>query len=134
MSHISDYVKNLSTPTFKLMKKNLPGPFTFILTANSNVPKIVNANKKTVGIRIPNNNIPIALVKTLVNPLITTSIKEDDDIVEYPTDPEEIYESFKNLVDVVIDGGYGNNSPSTVIDCTKEPAEIVREGLGEIIL
>jgi tRNA threonylcarbamoyl adenosine modification protein (Sua5/YciO/YrdC/YwlC family) len=134
MSHISDYVKNLSTPTFKLMKKNLPGPFTFILTANSNVPKIVNANKKTVGIRIPNNNIPIALVKTLGNPLITTSIKEDDDIVEYPTDPEEIYESFKNLVDVVIDGGYGNNSPSTVIDCTKEPAEIVREGLGEIIL
>lgn len=134
MSHISDYVKNLSTPTFKLMKKNLPGPFTFILPANSNVPKIVNANKKTVGIRIPNNNIPIALVKALGNPLITTSIKEDDDIVEYPTDPEEIYESFKNLVDVVIDGGYGNNSPSTVIDCTKEPAEIVREGLGEIIL
>ncbi|WP_296621479.1 L-threonylcarbamoyladenylate synthase [Marivirga sp.] len=134
MSHISDYVKNLSTPTFKLMKKNLPGPFTFILPANSNVPKIVNANKKTVGIRIPNNNIPIAIVKALGNPLITTSIKEDDDIVEYPTDPEEIYESFKNLVDVVIDGGYGNNSPSTVIDCTKEPAEIVREGLGKIIL
>ncbi|ADR21696.1 threonylcarbamoyl-AMP synthase [Marivirga tractuosa] len=134
MSHISDYVKNLSTPTFKLMKKNLPGPFTFILPANSNVPKIVNANKKTVGIRIPNNNIPIALVKALGNPLITTSIKDNDDIVEYPTDPEEIYESFKNLVDVVIDGGYGNNNPSTVIDCTKEPAEIVREGLGEIIL
>lgn len=134
MSHISDYVKNLSTPTFKLMKKNLPGPFTFILPANSNVPKIVNANKKTVGIRIPNNNIPISIVKALGNPLITTSIKEDDDIVEYPTDPEEIYESFKNLVDVVIDGGYGNNNPSTVIDCTKEPAEIVREGLGEIIL
>ncbi|SMG25208.1 tRNA threonylcarbamoyl adenosine modification protein, Sua5/YciO/YrdC/YwlC family [Marivirga sericea] len=134
MSHISDYVKNLSTPTFKLMKKNLPGPFTFILPANSNVPKIVNANKKTVGIRIPNNNIPTAIVKALGNPLITTSIKEDDDIVEYPTDPEEIYESFKNLVDVVIDGGYGNNNPSTVIDCTKEPAEIIREGLGEIIL
>ncbi|HET8859454.1 L-threonylcarbamoyladenylate synthase [Marivirga sp.] len=134
MSHISDYVKNLSTPTFKLMKKNLPGPFTFILPANSNVPKIVNANKKTVGIRIPNNNIPIALVKGLGNPLITTSIKDNDDIVEYPTDPEEIYESFKNLVDVVIDGGYGNNNPSTVIDCTKEPAEIVREGLGQIIL
>lgn len=134
MSHISDYVKNLSTPTFKLMKKNLPGPFTFILPANSNVPKIVNANKKTVGIRIPNNNIPIAIVKALGNPLITTSIKDDDDIVEYPTDPEEIYESFKNLVDVVIDGGYGNNNPSTVIDCTKEPAEVLREGLGQIIL
>ncbi|MGJ3236577.1 L-threonylcarbamoyladenylate synthase [Marivirga sp.] len=133
MSHISDYVKNLSTPTFKLMKKNLPGPFTFILPANSNVPKIVNANKKTVGIRIPDNKIPIAIVKALGNPLITTSLKEDD-IVEYPTDPEEIYENFKNLVDVVIDGGYGNNNPSTVIDCTTEPAEIVREGLGEIIL
>lgn len=133
MSHISDYVKNLSTPTFKLMKKNLPGPFTFILPANSNVPKIVNANKKTVGIRIPDNKIPIAIVKSLGNPLITTSLK-DDDIVEYPTDPEEIYENFKNLVDVIIDGGYGRNSPSTVIDCTKEPAEIVREGLGEIIL
>jgi tRNA threonylcarbamoyl adenosine modification protein (Sua5/YciO/YrdC/YwlC family) len=133
MSHISDYVKNLSTPTFKLMKKNLPGPFTFILPANSNVPKIVNANKKTVGIRIPDNKIPIAIVKALGNPLITTSLKEDD-VVEYPTDPEEIYENFKNLVDVVIDGGYGNNNPSTVIDCTKEPAEVVREGLGEIIL
>jgi tRNA threonylcarbamoyl adenosine modification protein (Sua5/YciO/YrdC/YwlC family) len=133
MSHISDYVKNLSTPTFKLMKKNLPGPFTFILPANSNVPKIVNANKKTVGIRIPDNKIPIAIVKALGNPLISTSIKEDD-IVEYPTDPEEIYENFKNLVDVVIDGGYGNNNPSTVIDCTTEPAEIVREGLGEIIM
>ena len=133
MSHISDYVKNLSTPTFKLMKKNLPGPFTFILPANSNVPKIVNANKKTVGIRIPDNKIPISIVKALGNPLITTSLKEDD-VVEYPTDPEEIYENFKNLVDVVIDGGYGRNSPSTVIDCTKEPAEIVREGLGEIIM
>jgi len=134
MSHISDFVKNLPTPTFKIMKKNLPGPFTFILPANSNVPKIVNANKKTVGIRIPNNNIPSAIVKTLGNPLISTSIKENDNIVEYPTDPEEIYESFKNLVDVVIDGGYGNNIPSTIIDCTKEPAEIIREGLGEIIL
>ena len=134
MSQISDFVKNLPTPTFKLMKKNLPGPFTFILPANSNVPKIVNANKKTVGIRIPDNNIPIAIVKALGNPLITTSIKDDDDIVEYPTDPQEIYESFKNLVDVVIDGGYGHNNPSTVIDCTQEPAVIVREGLGNIIL
>ncbi|WMN07516.1 L-threonylcarbamoyladenylate synthase [Marivirga arenosa] len=132
MSHISDYVKNLSTPTFKIMKKNLPGPLTFILPANSNVPKIVNANKKTVGIRIPNNNIPIEIVKSLGNPLISTSIREDDDIVEYPTDPEKIYENFKNLVDIVIDGGYGKNIPSTVIDCTVEPAEIIREGLGEV--
>lgn len=133
MSHISDFVKNLSTPTFKLMKKNLPGPYTFILPANSNVPKIVNANKKTVGIRIPANNIPIHIVRALGNPLITTSLKDDDDIIEYPTDPEEIYEAFKNDVDVVIDGGNGKNIPSTVVDCTVEPAEIVREGLGNLI-
>lgn len=133
MSHISDYVKNLSNPTFKLMKKNLPGPFTFILPANSNVPKIVNANKKTVGIRIPDNRIPLTIVQHLGNPLISTSIREDDNIVEYPTDPEEIYEAFKHEVDVVIDGGYGKNVPSTVIDCTVEPAVIVREGLGELL-
>ncbi len=133
MSHISDYVRNLSTPTFKLMKKNLPGPFTFILPANSNVPKIVNANKKTVGIRIPDHKIPLSIVKHLGNPLISTSIKDDDDVVEYPTDPDEIYENFKNLVDVVIDGGFGKNKPSTIIDCTEEPAVILREGLGELI-
>ncbi len=133
MSHISDYVRNLSTPTFKLMKKNLPGPFTFILPANSNVPKIVNANKKTVGIRIPENKIPLSIVKHLGNPLITTSIREDDNIVEYPTDPLEIYEAFKNLVDVVIDGDFGKNIPSTVVDCTVEPAQIIREGLGQLI-
>ena len=133
MSHISDYVKNLPTPTFKLMKKNLPGAFTFILPANSNVPKIVNANKKTVGIRIPDNKIPIEIVRALGNPLISTSIKDEDEYVEYPTDPEEIYESFKNLVDVVIDGDYGKNIPSTVVDCTTQPFELVRQGLGEIV-
>jgi len=133
MSHISDYVKNLPTPTFKLMKKNLPGAFTFILPANSNVPKIVNANKKTVGIRIPDNKIPIEIVKALGNPLISTSIKDEDEFVEYPTDPEEIYESFKNLVDVVIDGDYGKNIPSTIVDCTTQPFELIRQGLGEII-
>lgn len=133
LSHISDYVKNLPTPTFKLMKKNLPGPFTFILNANSNVPKIVNANKKTVGIRIPDNRIPIDIIKQLGNPLITTSIKGEDEYVEYPTDPEEIFDQFQNLVDVVIDGGPGKNIPSTIIDCTSPNFEIIREGLGELI-
>jgi tRNA threonylcarbamoyl adenosine modification protein (Sua5/YciO/YrdC/YwlC family) len=133
MSQVSEYVKNMSTPTFKLMKKTLPGPYTFILNANSNVPKIVNANKKTVGIRIPDNNIPLAIVRELGNPIITTSIKDDDAYVEYPTDPEEIYEQFKNLVDIVIDGDYGKNIPSTVIDCTTgNLPEIVREGLGTV--
>ena len=133
MSHISDYVKNLPTPTFKLMKKNLPGPFTFILNANSNVPKIVNANKKTVGIRIPDNKIPIDIIHHLGNPLITTSIKGEDEFVEYPTDPEEIFEQFENLVDVVIDGGPGKNIPSTVVDCTSTDFEVMREGLGDLI-
>ncbi len=132
LSHISDYVKNLPTPTFKLMKKNMPGAFTFILNANSNVPKIVNANKKTVGIRIPDNAIPLEIVKALGNPLISTSIKGEDEYVEYPTDPDEMFANFKHLVDVVVDGGYGKNIPSTVIDCTTDPFEIIRQGLGEI--
>jgi tRNA threonylcarbamoyl adenosine modification protein (Sua5/YciO/YrdC/YwlC family) len=133
MSHISDYVKNLPTPTFKLMKKNLPGPFTFILNANSNVPKIVNANKKTVGIRIPENSITTDIVKMLGNPLITTSIKGEDEFIEYPTDPEEIYEQFQHLVDVIIDGGPGKNVPSTIVDCTSTDFEVIRAGLGELI-
>jgi len=133
LSHIADYVKNLPTPTFKLMKKNLPGAFTFILKANSNVPKIVNANKKTVGIRIPDNKIPLEIVSALGNPLISTSIKGEDEYVEYPTDPEEIYESFLNQVDIVIDGGYGKNVPSTVVDCTNDDFELIRQGQGKII-
>lgn len=133
LSHISDYVKNLPTPTFKLMKKNLPGPFTFILNANSNVPKIVNANKKTVGIRIPQNKIPTEIVRHLGNPLISTSIKADDKFIEYPTEPTEFFEEFEHLVDLVIDGGPGKNIPSTIIDCTSTDFEIIREGMGELV-
>lgn len=132
LSHISEYVKRIDTPVFKLLKKNLPGPFTFILESSSKVPKILDVNKKTVGIRIPNNNIPRSIVLELGNPLITSSIKDDDHIKEYTTDPEEIHEDFKNKVDLVIDGGPGGNIPSTVIDCTGSEIEIVRQGLGAI--
>lgn len=132
MSEVSQYCKQLPNAAFKLMKNKLPGPFTFILESSSKVPKIVNANKKTVGIRVPDNNIPLDIVKMLGNPIITTSLKDADEIKEYPTDPEEIYENFQNVVDIVIDGGYGKNIPSTIIDCTKEPMEIVREGLGKL--
>jgi tRNA threonylcarbamoyl adenosine modification protein (Sua5/YciO/YrdC/YwlC family) len=132
LSHISEYAKHISTPVFKLMKKALPGPFTFILESNNNVPKLLNAKKKTIGIRIPDNNIPRSIVNQLGNPIITTSIRDEDEVIEYSTDPELIYEKFMNLVDVVIDGGYGGNIASTVVDCTQDQIEIVREGLGDI--
>jgi tRNA threonylcarbamoyl adenosine modification protein (Sua5/YciO/YrdC/YwlC family) len=131
MSHISEYVHRIDTPVFKVLKKALPGPFTFILESSSRVPKILDVNKKTVGIRIPQHNIPLAIVKELENPLITTSIKDDDHIKAYTTDPEEIYDDFKNLVDIVIDGGAGGNVPSTVVDCTDNTFSIVRQGLGD---
>jgi tRNA threonylcarbamoyl adenosine modification protein (Sua5/YciO/YrdC/YwlC family) len=132
LSHISEFVKRIDTPVFKILKKTLPGPYTFILESSSRVPKILDVNKKTVGIRIPDHMIPRMLVEQLQNPLITTSIKDDDTIKAYTTDPEEIYEDFKNQVDLVIDGGIGGNVPSTVVDCTTEPITIIRQGLGEI--
>lgn len=132
LSEISEYTKHLNTPVFKVMKKALPGPFTFILEANSNVPKVLNAKKKTVGIRVPDNNIPRELVRRLGRPIITSSIRDEDEVIEYSTDPELIYEKYQNLVDVVIDGGYGGNIPSTVIDCSGDYFEVIREGLGDI--
>ncbi|KYG82390.1 L-threonylcarbamoyladenylate synthase [Roseivirga echinicomitans] len=132
LSEISEYVKQLSTPVFKVMKKVLPGPYTFILNSNSSVPKILNAKKKTVGIRVPNNSIPRLLVKELGRPIITSSIQGEDDVIEYSTDPSLIFEKYENLVDIVIDGGYGGNVPSTVIDCSNDQFEIIREGLGEV--
>lgn len=132
MSQISDFTRQIDTPTFKLLKKSLPGPFTFILESNRNVPKILNVNKKTVGVRIPENNITQAIVEHLGNPMVTTSIKDDDEILEYTTDPEVIYEEYKHLVDIVIDGGVGGNVPSTIIDCTNSYPEVIREGLGDI--
>lgn len=132
LSQVSEYVKQIDTPVFKVLKKSLPGPYTFILESSNRVPKILDVSKKTVGIRIPNHNIPIALVAELGNPLITSSVKDEDLIVEYTTDPEEIYEDFKNKVDMIIDGGVGGNIPSTVIDCTNNELVIVRQGLGEV--
>lgn len=134
LSHISEYVRRLETPVFKLLKKALPGPFTFILESSSRVPKILDVNKKSVGIRIPDHHIPRSVVEQLGNPLITSSIKNDDVIREYTTDPEEIYEEFKHQVDIVIDGGPGGNIPSTVVDCTTEDMIIVRQGLGDLAL
>lgn len=132
LSNISEYTRSLSTPVFKLMKKALPGPFTFILAANNKVPKLLNSKKKTVGIRVPDHSIPRLLVKELGQPILTTSIRDEDDVIEYSTDPELIYEKYKDLVDIVIDGGYGNNVASTVVDCSSDQIEVIREGLGEI--
>ncbi|WP_066629384.1 L-threonylcarbamoyladenylate synthase [Labilibacter marinus] len=132
LSQISEYTKSLNNATFKAMKKNLPGPFTFILNANTNVPKLFKNNKKTVGIRVPDNNIIRELVKELGHPILSTSVHDEDEVIEYTTDPELIYEKYQNLVDIVIDGGYGDNNPSTVIDCTNGDFEILREGKGEL--
>jgi tRNA threonylcarbamoyl adenosine modification protein (Sua5/YciO/YrdC/YwlC family) len=134
LSHISEYVRRIDTPVFKYLKQSLPGPYTFLFESNSNVPKILDVNKKTVGIRIPDHPIPREIVKLLGNPLITSSIKDDDKIKEYTTDPEEIYEDFKHKVDLVIDGGPGGNIPSTIIDFTEGAPSLVRQGLGKFDL
>jgi tRNA threonylcarbamoyl adenosine modification protein (Sua5/YciO/YrdC/YwlC family) len=132
LSQISQYARRLDTPVFKLLKKALPGPFTFILEASSKVPKILDANKKTVGIRIPDHPIPRMIVEGLGNPLMTASIKNEDAIREYTTDPREIYEDLKHVVDVVIDSGAGGNVPSTIVDCSSGGIEIIRQGLGDL--
>jgi len=132
LSQISEYAKNIHTPMFKVMKKALPGPYTFILHSSNKLPKLLNSAKKTVGVRVPDHNITRTIVEQLGVPIITTSIRDEDEIIEYSTDPELIYEKFSNMVDAVIDGGYGNNTPSTIIDCTGEDFEILREGLGEV--
>lgn len=130
LSNISEYAK-VDNNTFKLMKKNLPGPFTFILNATTNLPKIYK-NRKEVGIRVPDNNIIRELVKELGNPILTTSIHNQDEIIEYSTDPELILEKYENLVEIVIDGGYGGLEPSTVVNCTDGEPEVTRQGKGEL--
>ena len=130
LSHLSDYVKQLDSATFKIIKKALPGPYTFILPGSNNLPKVFK-KKKTVGIRIPDNNIIRTLVAELGNPIVSTSIRDEDDVLEYTTDPELIFEKWQGLVDVVIDGGYGDNEPSTVIDLTEQPT-VIREGKGSL--
>lgn len=132
LSNISEYAR-VDNSIFKIMKKNLPGAFTFILNTTSSLPKIYK-NKKTVGIRVPNNNIIRELVRSLGNPILTTSVKDEDEVIEYTTDPELIYEKYQNLVDIVIDGGYGGIEGSTIVDCTDNEPEITRQGKGELIL
>ena len=128
----SDYVKQIDTPTFKLLKRLLPGPYTFILPGNNNLPKEFK-KKTTVGIRVPDNSIALEIVRKLGNPIVSTSIYDEDEVLEYSTDPELIYEKWQNIVDLVIDGGYGDNQASTIVDLSQggEPI-IVREGKGSI--
>ncbi|MBL7972423.1 MAG: threonylcarbamoyl-AMP synthase [Prolixibacteraceae bacterium] len=130
LGHLADFSKPVSNQVFKLLKRYLPGPFTFILNANSNVPKYFKGKKKTVGVRIPANPIITDVVRELGNPIMSTSIHDDDEIIEYSTDPELIHEKFMDIADLVIDGGYGDNVPSTIIDCTSEFPILVRQGKG----
>lgn len=134
LSHLSDYTRQIDTATYKLLNKALPGPYTFILEASNAIPKIFKNRKKTIGIRIPDNNIPREIVKALGNPIIATSVHDDDEIIDYTTDPELILEKYDKLVDLVIDGGIGDNSASTVIDLTNGQREVIREGKGDITI
>lgn len=133
ISDISGYIKQIETPTFKILKKCLPGPYTFILPGNNNLPKEFK-KKKTVGIRVPDNNVVLALVKKLGNPIVSTSIYDEDEMLEYTTDPELIFEKWQNKVDVVIDGGYGDNQASTVIDLSEGEPVVLREGKGTVAI
>lgn len=130
LSRLSDYTRPLSNSIFKLMKANFPGPFTFVLPASNKVPKILENKKKTVGIRIPDNSIILEIARSFGRPILTTSVHDIDFIVEYTTDPELIFENFKDKIDLMVDGGYGGNIPSTVVDCTNEEPKILRQGLG----
>jgi tRNA threonylcarbamoyl adenosine modification protein (Sua5/YciO/YrdC/YwlC family) len=132
LSHLSEYARPLSNSTFKLMKRLLPGPYTFVLEASANVPRF-KKKKKTVGIRVPDNQIVRTIVNQLGNPIMCASLKsQDDDLLEYITDPELIYETYEDKVDIVIDGGYGNYVPSTVINCVNDDIELIRQGKGEV--
>ncbi len=130
LSQLADFSKPLSNHVFKLLKRYLPGPYTFILNANSNVPKYFKGKKRTVGVRIPDSAIVLEIVRLLGNPIMSTSIHDEDEILEYSTDPELIHEKFKDIADLVIDGGYGKNIPSTIVDCTEDIPVVIRQGKG----
>ncbi len=130
LSSLSEFTQPLNNHIFKIMKSCLPGPFTFILRANNKVPKILENKKRTVGIRIPDNNIILNIVKELGHPILTTSIHDNDAIIDYTTDPGKIYENFRDKIDLMVDGGCGGNIPSTVIDCTTDQPFVARQGLG----
>lgn len=131
LSHLSDYVKQIDTATYKILKRALPGPYTFVLPGSNSLPKVFK-KRKTVGIRVPGNNIARAIVAALGNPIVSTSIHDEDEVLEYTTDPELIFEKWQNIVDVVVDGGYGDNYASTVIDLTTDEPEVIREGKGSL--
>ena len=131
LSNLSDYVRQIDTATFKILKRALPGPYTFILPGNNNLPKEFK-KKTTVGIRVPDNNIALQIVEMLGNPIVSTSIHDEDEVIEYSTDPELIFEKWNNKVDLVIDGGYGDNVASTIIDLTGYEPEVIREGKGSL--
>lgn len=133
LSCLSSYTRPIDNTIFKMMKKNLPGPFTFILEANSNVPKLLKSKKKTVGIRIPNNSIIRSIVNLLGYPILSTSVHDEDEVIEYTTDPELMHEKFGDQVDLVIDGGSGGLEPSTIVDCTGPEPIIVRQGKGYLL-
>lgn len=133
ISQVSEFTMPIDNQTFKLMKKNLPGAFTFVLNSNNQVPKMFKNRKRTVGVRIPGHNIPLAIVEALGRPILTTSLKSDDEVLEYFTDPQDIYTDFQKLVDIVIDGGICGNNPSTIVDCTGDLPEVIRKGVGELI-
>lgn len=130
ISQVSEYTQPIDNEVFRLMKQHLPGPFTFILKSNNKVPKLFKNKKNTVGVRIPNNKIVLALVEALGHPILTTSLKSDDEILEYFTDPIDIHHDFEHLVDAVVDGGIGGNVASTIVNCTVLPPEVIREGAG----
>jgi len=130
MSQLSEYTVIRDNSVFKLLKRNLPGPFTFIVQANNQIPKLFKNKKKTVGIRIPDNNIVHEIVSELGRPIMTTSIHDPDEVIEYTTDPELIYEKYRDIAALVIDGGYGRNEASTIVDCTSEEITIIRQGPG----
>lgn len=131
LSHLSDYVKQIDTTTYKILKRALPGPYTFVLPGSNSLPRAYK-KRKTVGIRVPDNNIARAIVAALGNPIVSTSIHDEDEVLEYTTDPELIFEKWQNIVDVVVDGGYGDNHASTVIDLTTDEPEVLREGKGSL--
>ncbi|MCO7186716.1 L-threonylcarbamoyladenylate synthase [Tenacibaculum sp. XPcli2-G] len=131
LSHLSDYVKQIDTATYKILKRALPGPYTFVLPGSNSLPKAYK-KRKTVGIRVPDNNIARAIVAALGNPIVSTSIHDEDEVLEYTTDPELIFEKWQNIVDIVVDGGYGDNHASTVIDLTTDEPEVIREGKGSL--
>ena len=132
LSDLSVYVKQIDTTTYKILKRALPGPYTFILNGSSNLPRAFK-KKKTVGIRIPDNNIIREIVQELNRPILTTSIHDPDEILEYTTDPELLFEKYRKFADMVIDGGFGNNVASTIVDCTGDEPIITRQGIGELI-